>query len=291
MVFGHESHAWFFLVAMVPGVLLLSLIQDMSKLVPFSLAADAVLLFGFVVITARALDQMAFAPPPDGDVVLANWSSFALFFGVVVSGFEGIALVVPMESNMGLAPATFTRLLTLCIVVVSLIFMLFGVLGYLAFGSAVEDVLTLNIEPTPLLNVVTLCICLGVVFTYPLQLFPVIDIVAEATGSNAPAHRKAIATALVATTALIAYILPRFGLLLSLIGNVGSATLSFILPALLHLHFFRKEPASNFVPQGFRYAIVAFGVTGGALGTFVSLHAICVEVFGWGAGHSASAHV
>ena len=283
--FSAQISPWVFVLLLLPGVISLALIQDISRLVPFSLVADGVLLFGFVVILSRVLDQIRYAPPPPGDVVLVNWSTFALFFGVVVSGFEGIALVVPMESSMGLPPVTFRRMLVLCIVSVTAIFGVFGALGYVAFGSSVLDLLTLNLEASPLLNLVTLCVCLGIVFTYPLQLFPAVDIITSSWFKSSSTHlRKRISIILVLATAATAFCIPRFGLLLSLIGNMGSATLSFILPALLHLNFFDNPNIPSTTTQ-LHYAIVLFGLVGGGIGTLVSLHEIWIDLSGQGAAH------
>lgn len=53
----------------------------------------------------------------------------------------------------------------------------FGILGYLKYGKDVHQMLNTNIPPgNPVSMAVNIGICLGILLTFPLQIFPVIEI-------------------------------------------------------------------------------------------------------------------
>eukprot|EP00054_Salpingoeca_dolichothecata_P025984 m.184000 g.184000 ORF g.184000 m.184000 type:complete len:91 (+) comp25526_c0_seq10:1376-1648(+) len=67
--------------------------------------------------------------------------------------------------------------------------------------------------------------------------------------------------------------IPKLGLVISLVGSIGSGCLALIFPPLLHLY--GTEKGSLSLPIRIKdWAIVVFGVLGSAAGTFVSIQQI-----------------
>ena len=56
-------------------------------------------------------------------------------------------------------------------------YVLFGVLGYLFYGSEVHSVITDNLRPGPLTDAVRVSLSISLVFSYAIQLFPVSEII------------------------------------------------------------------------------------------------------------------
>ena len=53
----------------------------------------------------------------------------------------------------------------------------FGVLGYLSFGNDVEQMINANIPNGQWLSIaVNSCLCVGVLLTFPLMMYPVVDL-------------------------------------------------------------------------------------------------------------------
>ncbi|XP_038064968.1 vacuolar amino acid transporter 4-like isoform X2 [Patiria miniata] len=106
--------------------------------------------------------------------------TFPIFFGQVTGSYEGIGTIVPIESSMDGNHHLFAPLLYLTIVVFTFVLGSMGFIGYLHLGDCTAQVLIWNLAPGSLLQLlVSLVVCIGVVFTFPLQCFPVIEVFEE----------------------------------------------------------------------------------------------------------------
>ena len=126
-----------------------------------------------------------------------------------------------------------------------LLFTAFGALCYAALGSTVVLPVTLNVHAGVVADVtIRLGYSVAVVFTYPLQLLPIADML-ELSFSQPPAHCAALPALqrrllarllLVAFTCLVAIFgADQFDHFVSLIGAVCGVPLSFVLPNLIYL--------------------------------------------------------
>ena len=81
-----------------------------------------------------------------------------------------------MEENRKYYPhLLYTAMILFTCVLASL-----GILGYLHYGNGIQQVIIWNIENSSVLPyIVNSVICVGVLFTFPLQNFPVIEIFEE----------------------------------------------------------------------------------------------------------------
>ena len=53
----------------------------------------------------------------------------------------------------------------------------FGLLGYAVYGEGVEQIVTESFPPGALILIVRCLLCFAILLTYPLQIFPVIELV------------------------------------------------------------------------------------------------------------------
>ena len=116
-------------------------------------------------------------------------------------------------------------------------------------------------------------LCVGLYFTYPIMLFPAIQILEDTLFTRgalvAESRRSLFRAALVLLTATVALGVPNFGLFISLIGSSCCALLAFVLPCVfyLKLHSDQLGPAEIALN-----AIAIFvGVAGAVLGTSNSI--------------------
>jgi hypothetical protein len=84
--------------------------------------------------------------------------------------------IIPIESSMGDNRPRFPLYLHLTLAQVSVILGSFGVLGYLIYGDNVPQIMTDTLPSSIFAQLVRVTLMIAVLFTYPLQLYPVIQI-------------------------------------------------------------------------------------------------------------------
>ncbi|XP_067671087.1 uncharacterized protein [Haliotis asinina] len=108
---------------------------------------------------------------------LYNWVELPIFFGLVTSAFEGIGTIIPIESSMEGNRHNFGAFLHGAVGCLSLVLLAFGILGYLKFGELTSQMINTNIPNSSWVGIsVNICLCIGVILTFPLQIFPVIEL-------------------------------------------------------------------------------------------------------------------
>jgi solute carrier family 36 (proton-coupled amino acid transporter) len=233
---------------------LLSCIRTWRMLAPISAAASLCTLSGVLLIAVYDMyliyDRRGIAEP----IEAVSISTMFIFIGIAVYTFEGIALVLPIENSMK-KPSHFNWLFSSVIGAIFLAYAFFGTLCYAAIGPDIQEVITLNLPPDSLIGyTIALLLCGSLLGTYPASMFPTSEITERLIFSakfwnKSDMHgtfrywlQNAWRAALVLLTlVLAAFIGEQFGVLVSLIGSMGSAVLSFVLPCALHLKLFWKE--------------------------------------------------
>lgn len=227
------------LVALVP----LALIRNISKLGPAALLADVFILIGIVYIwyyDIAALSQHGM----DSTVKLFNPRDFTLTIGSGIFTFEGIGLILPIQSSMK-RPEHFPGLLYLVMFIITIIFTSVGALCYATFGEDTKIQVISNFpQDSPLVNAVQFLYSIAVLAGDPVQLFPAARIIEtsifgeRATGKKSiaikwkkNALRTFIAGVCVGVSILGASDLDKF---VALIGSFACVPLVYIYPALLH---------------------------------------------------------
>ena len=85
--------------------------------------------------------------------------------------------ILPIESSMEGNRHNFIRFLYGAVTVLTMLLACFGVLGYLRFGNDVEQMINANIPSGQWLSVaVNSCLCVGVLLTFPLMMYPVVEL-------------------------------------------------------------------------------------------------------------------
>ena len=135
----------------VPLVIVASWIRNLDELANLSTVANMCILFSLIVILYDELDQFITSTPDNkaavrtGDVELALYKTLPLFFGSVAFAFEGIGVVLPLENKMH-RPQHAIRVVLLGMTMVTSLYVVFGVIGYLTYGSEIAASITLNLK-------------------------------------------------------------------------------------------------------------------------------------------------
>ncbi|KAK2606357.1 hypothetical protein QQS21_003176 [Conoideocrella luteorostrata] len=227
------------LVPLIP----LALIRNISKLGPIALVADVFILVGLVYIwqyDVWALAKEGLEP----SVQLFNPSAFTLTIGSAIFTFEGIGLILPIQSSMK-KPEHFSGLLYFVMLLITIIFTSVGALCYATFGEKTKIQIISNFpQQSALVNAVQFLYSLAVLAGEPVQLFPAVRILEtslfgeRATGKKSIAikwQKNAVRTAIMALCVGIAMVgasdLDKF---VALIGSFACVPLVYIYPAYLH---------------------------------------------------------
>ncbi|KAK4272637.1 hypothetical protein QN277_021161 [Acacia crassicarpa] len=253
---GFTFKSYVFLL--VPIEIGLSWIGSLPALAPSSIFADVCnfLAMGIVVkedIEQAMRDKFSYE---QRTAITSDIKKLPFAGGMAVFCFEGFALTLALESSMQ-DRAAFPRLLALAFCGTTILYFLFGLCGYMAYGDETRDIVTLNLPKTWTSSTVKVGLCLGLVFTFPTMIHPVNEIVEgklerfkwfkkylHANDDNDHSTRlRKIGTyvsraILVAGLAVVAMYVPAFGVFASLVGSTVSALIAFVLPATFHLKLF-----------------------------------------------------
>ncbi|PTU19750.1 hypothetical protein P175DRAFT_0509758 [Aspergillus ochraceoroseus IBT 24754] len=234
------------LLVLVP----LALIRNISKLGPVALLADVFILFGLGYIYCYDIARLAtqgVAPT----VKLFNPQSFTLTIGSSIFTFEGIGLILPIQSSMK-RPECFDGLLYAVMSVITVLFTAVGALSYATFGSETKTEILSNFPQTSrLVNTVQFLYSLAILVGTPIQLFPAVRIIegrlfGPVSGKRDPWikwKKNVFRTVAVLGCGLLSAVgagdLDKF---VSLIGSFACVPLVYIYPAYLHWKGIAESP-------------------------------------------------
>lgn len=163
----------------LPFLIGFSLLRHIKQLAYPAMLADLMNFTGLAIVYVTDFSLIDIETIAQGSSSTIKWvaalSSGPFFFGVASYCFGGVGMVLPLENAMA-NKTHFPRVLKLTIALVTFVFASFGICGYLAFGQATQDLVTLNIEGHgAMASSVKLLICAGLFFAYPMMLFPVFE--------------------------------------------------------------------------------------------------------------------
>lgn len=227
------------LVVLVP----LALIRNISKLGPAALLADIFILFGLVYIWYYDIATLA-SQGLHPTVELFNPHDYTLTVGSAIFTFEGIGLLLPIQSSMA-QPEKFSRLLYIVMVIITIIFTSIGALCYATFGDHTRvEIISNYPQSSKLVNAVQFLYSMAVLVGTPVQLFPAARIIETFLFAESPSGKRSSATkwkknafraGITVLCGLIAIVgasdLDKF---VALIGSFACVPLVYIYPALLH---------------------------------------------------------
>mmetsp|Transcript_12815 Transcript_12815/g.26007 ORF Transcript_12815/g.26007 Transcript_12815/m.26007 type:complete len:519 (+) Transcript_12815:103-1659(+) len=159
---------WIFVLIPLPILMALALLRSIRSLANFSNLANFSLLAGFLAVTTYIL--VHFKWNPTNPSIL----SYPLFFGQMTAALEGIALVLPIQMSVK-HKEYYPGVLRLALFIMGSVLFIVGILGMVTFGDETRSIILLNVEGSGIADLVKMVLCLGILFTYPLQLVPVLQ--------------------------------------------------------------------------------------------------------------------
>ncbi|CAK7208104.1 hypothetical protein SEUCBS140593_000029 [Sporothrix eucalyptigena] len=237
----------------------LGFVRDIARLGPAALLGDVFIAIGLAYMYAYDISAIASRDSHMHETVQFwfNPSGYALTIGAAIFTFEGIGLILPIQSSMA-HPERFRWLLAVVMSIITIAYISVGGLGYAAFGTDTKtEVIDNYPRNSPLVQAVQCLYAVAVLAGMPVQLFPAVRIIegwlfrhrasSSANGAAVYYHysgkrdprikwaKNALRTALVVACGAIAVLgaghLDQF---VALIGSMACVPLLFIYPPFLH---------------------------------------------------------
>ncbi|XP_054275460.1 proton-coupled amino acid transporter-like protein CG1139 [Macrosteles quadrilineatus] len=282
--YGHHVDVHVLMALIFIPMVSTAMVRSLKFLVPFSVLANILTGLGVFLTMYISMHDL---PPVSSRPAIAPIDRLPLFFGTAIYCFEGIGLVLPLQSEMK-KPDKFGGwfgVLNVGMSLVGCVLLWMGFVGYLKYGEDVEGSLTLNLPPASVFSeVVQLTIAVGLLFSYALQFHVAVCFVwPDFNRKHGPFKRPVQAElcvrfCLALVTFIAAEVVPHLGLFISLLGSVSSTALALVFPPLcdLALHYGRT-PGPNYA---FDVLSLTLALIGFLTGSYFSLHDIFVAFFG-----------
>ncbi|SCU82980.1 LADA_0C09010g1_1 [Lachancea dasiensis] len=287
----------------------LSFIRNISKLSLPSLAANVFVMSGIFIVILLTGKHLLFdlgCQPAEGIIFGFNPKRWTLFAGTAIFAFEGIGLIIPVQSSMK-HPEKFPLVLAMVIVTSTVLFVSVATLGYLSYGSNVQTVILLNLpQDSILVNLIQFFYSLAILLSTPLQLFPAIAIVESKVfpkftkiyvkrRQDEADHvqyrpnsgkldwrvkwlKNSVRSLIVAFTVLAAYFgADNLDTFVSIVGSFACIPLVYIYPPMLHLRGCSKPACQDAKtvwqksPVYLDYALIVLGSVGMVYTSYQSL--------------------
>ncbi|KIV84264.1 hypothetical protein PV11_00054 [Exophiala sideris] len=226
------------LIALIP----LAFIRNISKLGVAALLADVFILLGLAYIYYYDIGMLV-DHGIDKSVQLFNPQYYTMTIGAAIFTFEGIGLILPIQSSMK-QPEKFEYLLWAIMLIITVIFTSIGALCYATFGSATQiEVISNFPQDNKLVNAVQFLYSIAVMAGTPVQLFPALRILegkffgrrSGKRDTTTKWKKNGFRTLLVVLCVVVAILgssnLDRF---VALIGSFACVPLVYIYPPWLH---------------------------------------------------------
>jgi proton-coupled amino acid transporter len=168
---------WVILMQMII-FLPLSLYRNINHIQKMALIADLFILLGLVYVYFTDV-KVIVENHGIADIHHFNPTSWPLLIGTAIFTFEGVGLIIPIQSGMA-EPGKFPRVLATVMAIVTVVFVSAGALSYAAYGSATKTVILSNMpQEDKLVNAVQLIYSLAILLSTPLQIYPAIEITSQ----------------------------------------------------------------------------------------------------------------
>jgi len=148
-----------------------------------------------------------------------------------------------------------------------------------SFGDSVHTALTASLPESDLSTIVQIAYSIAVIFTFPLQAFPALEVVCSNTNSKVGSDdsefkRNVVATFITLFLGLLALVaIDYLGNVVSLLGSVVGIPIALVYPPLIH----NKLVKSNFVTRLLNYCLVVVGL-------FAAVAAAYTTITSWNEG-------
>lgn len=131
---------------LVPIEIVLSWVGSLSALAPFSIFADTCNALAMAVVVKENIQKVLGGEFSFRDrmIITSNLEGLSFAGGMAVFCFGGFGMTLALETSMK-ERSTFLKLLAKTFTGITLVYVLFGFSGYMAYGDNTKEIVTLNL--------------------------------------------------------------------------------------------------------------------------------------------------
>lgn len=253
---------------LLPPLCLLTLFRHLNSLSISSVFAQCSSLLAFAVVFWFDFQHIHVVTIHPKKMSL---SGLPFFLAISIYCYEGAGMILSLEASIVKEKRKiFKKIFIWTMMLVTALYITFGICGYLSFGPATNPIITLNLPKGKALDfalMVKSFLCLAMFFTYPVMLFPAVKVL-EGYFIHEPEKKfwkgNILRFIVVLCTGAIVIAIPNFTNLMALIGASCCTMLAFILPGLFHMIIFKGS--STLSLQAFDIFLILLGIIGAVIG-------------------------
>ncbi|KAL4444408.1 hypothetical protein ABPG74_016701 [Tetrahymena malaccensis] len=289
---GFEIHQF---LSVLITLLILIPFQFIDNIHYFSNLGLYCLLSFFFCAMLMFYDAFIIFQKPASIIYFDRWCSFkesGNLIGVATYAFEGVGLVFHIKKSMK-KKNDFNKILSYTMLICAITYIIFGVVGVLAYGPKLNQIVLMNIPYDGWISLFCkVGYALGKLLCIPLCLFPCYEIILkyfdlckekeisyeqlqeleqQDTNVNSQFKQKSsqylyrIVILIVMT--LIALFIPQFSYFLSFIGGISGLAIQFVIPSVLYYVYFFKQ--QNNQDNNKSFYTQAYHISMAIIGTFL----------------------
>lgn len=203
-------------------------------------------LSNLLVLSSVVLMFIAFPYNPSAEAIKlwpSRPSDFYMALGISVYAFTGVGSAIPVERTM--APKRYIRLLRVAILVAYGVLLAFGLSGYLSYGARTCSVMTVSLSVGPMKTAVSTLLFVASIFIIPQQTFSFCELCDRRLLGIRYIPRywewkpNVLRVVSLIGSLITAYVVPYYGLILSISGSFGCGIVGLVVPAALD--YVRRE--------------------------------------------------
>ncbi|KAK7195985.1 Transmembrane amino acid transporter protein [Novymonas esmeraldas] len=217
----------------------LVLMKNAHSQQPLAIMSNTLVLTSVIVMCV----DFPYTPQPPIKLWANSPSEFFVALGVTVYAFTGIGSTIPVERVM--TPQRYRKLLRVSVAISWALLMAFGLSGFLSYGNHTCSVMTVSLQSGPLRTTASALLFFASLMIIPQQTFPLCELSdRRVLGILRLTHYWDLKPNLLRISYLIlsafaAFIVPYYGLVLSISGSLGCGIVGLVVPAALD--YVRRE--------------------------------------------------
>ncbi|XP_050307347.1 proton-coupled amino acid transporter-like protein CG1139 isoform X3 [Anthonomus grandis grandis] len=276
------------MVMILLPLILICYVRNLKFLAPFTTIANVITVASFGIIYYYIFTEEISLENRDPIGEVKNWP---LFFGTVMFALESIGMVLPLQHEMK-DRANFSKplgTLNIGMFLVTVMYILTGLFGYLAYGSTVGDSISYTIGPKSIAaQVCKLLLALAIYTSFGLFMCVSVDIIwrqlkfkSKFENMKSPIFWEYVfRTLLVCFTFGLAVLIPYLNLFISFLGALCISALGLAFPAIFDscIQWHQLTGCHKYWVHTKNFVIMLFALFGLIVGSATSLEQI-VEQF------------